>query len=218
MKRQLAAILYVFVSGGSLAADRTQRIPTPDQHESIVLAADPKLTHPAFRQTVVLVTALGDDQHVGVIMNRPTQFSLSNIFPADESSRAVRGPVYFGGPMDTDTIVVITNGGQSPGGLSVPLGESLYLAFEEKVIDQVIRSKPNDARYFVGLVQWQPGELREELRQGYWHIARTSAQRVMQTEPTQLWKELTNHAGELRAATPIRFNDHAAGPSSRRVH
>ena len=216
MKRQLAAILTVFVSGGSLAADRTQPIPAPDQ--SLVLAADPKLTHPAYRQTIVLVTALGDDHHVGVIMNRPTQFSLSNIFPADEPSRAVRGPVYFGGPMGLDTMLVITNGGESPGGESVPLGESLYLAFEKTVIDHVIRSKPNGARYFVGLVQWQPGELREELRQGYWQIVRTSAQCVMQTEPTQLWKELTNNAGALRAATPIRFADHAAGPSTRRVH
>ena len=95
---------------------------------------------------------------------------------------------------------------------------SYYLAFEQTVIDHVIRSKPNGARYFVGLVQWQPGELREELRQGYWHIARTSAQRVLQTEPTQVWKEFTNHAGALRAATPIRFADHAAEPWARRVH
>ncbi len=199
MKHLLAATL--FLSGWSLAGDHdAERIAAPSHHTStIVLAAHPMMMHPAYRQTVVLVTSLGSDRYAGVIVNRPTTTTLSTIFPDDEPSRLAGDRVYFGGPMGMDTMLVITSGGDSPGGMSLRLGESLYLAFEQPVIDRVIKTKSNGARYFVGLVQWPPGELREELRQGFWNIIKTSPQRVLQTEPGRLWKELTKEAGVLVA-------------------
>jgi putative transcriptional regulator len=177
MKRPLAAVLAVLTIGGALAADRTDAIAAPDQHLSIVLAAAPKLTHPAYRQSVVLVAALGDGQFGGVIVNRPTRATLATLFPNHKPSRAVGSPVYFGGPMGPDTMFVITNGGRSPGGKSLPLGESLYLAFEESVIDRLMVANAKGARYFLGSIQWQAGELREELLHGYWYVIRTSCRR-----------------------------------------
>ncbi len=164
-----------------------------------MLAAHAKAAHPAYRQTVVLVTSIDVDQHVGVIVNRPTTASLSSILPDDQSSRAVKDPVYFGAPMGMDTMLVITMGVESPGGKSVPLGTSLHLAFEQDVINRIIQTTPNEARYFVGMVQWRPGELVEELRQGYWHVIHTAPERVLQKGSERMWKELTGEAGRLVA-------------------
>ncbi len=206
MNHLLAALLSVTALGLSspiAAADRTaptDPVAAPSSpHDTIVLAAHAKTVHPAYRQTVVLVTSIDVDQHVGVIVNRPTTASLSSIFPDDPPSRAVKAPVYFGGPMGMDMMLVLTMGAESPGGKSVPLGPSLHLAFEQNVINRIIQTTPNAARYFVGMVQWRPGELVEEVRQGYWHVIHTEPERVLQKGSEQMWKELTGEAGRLVA-------------------
>jgi len=189
MTRWIALLLSFVVAGTASAYIRdTQQL--DDGARPLVLAARAKLAHPAYRQTVVFVAPVGNDRHIGVIVNRQTRAKLTDLFPDDEPSRSVRDFVWYGGPMMTNMLVAITNGERSPGGKSLAIGDSLHLAFEGGVIDDVIRTRPDEARYFVGIVQWRPGELRHELREGFWQIADMKPERVLQVATDRVWKEL----------------------------
>ena len=145
-----------------------------DQAQPMVLVADPAVRDAAFKQTVLLVAPLPDGGHIGVIANRPTDVRLATLFPDHAPSKNVKDPVYFGGPMG-GVLVALLNGDASPGGKSLQMGEHVYLAVEEKVIDRIIEQTPNQARYLVGVVEWEPGELNEQLREGVWQVADAKA-------------------------------------------
>lgn len=53
----------------------------------------------------------------------------------------------------------------SPGGKSFELLPGLYVAHEATLIEDLIESEPASARLVAGLVVWQPGELRAEMKQ-----------------------------------------------------
>lgn len=38
------------------------------------------------------------------------------------------------------------------------------------LVDEIIEHRPNDARYYIGNVQWKAGELRGELRRRVWNV------------------------------------------------
>ena len=46
------------------------------------------------------------------------------------------------------------------------------------------------ARFFAGLVAWQPGELRDELKRGLWHVLEPEADLVLRKSTESLWEEL----------------------------
>jgi putative AlgH/UPF0301 family transcriptional regulator len=84
----------------------------------------------------------------------------------------------------------------------VLLMKNLYLAFRADTIDQVIESTPNEARYFVGYVVWQPGELRSELDRGLWSVQSADVDTIFRKDTEGLWEELLQSAKRIRAAAP----------------
>jgi putative AlgH/UPF0301 family transcriptional regulator len=76
----------------------------------------------------------------------------------------------------------------------IPLKSGLVLAMDGATVDRLIETMPNDARYFVGLVVWQPGELDDEIRAGAWEVRPADAGTVFHANPVGLWKELRTGA------------------------
>src|SRR5918992_500893 len=96
--------------------------------------------------------------YAGFIMNRPTPVSLAKLFPEHVPSQKIVEPVYLGGPVDSQAIFALVERDDSPGGNSVELLPGLYLAFEGPIVDSIIESGADHARFFAGLVLWRPGE------------------------------------------------------------
>ena len=64
----------------------------------------------------------------------------------------------------------------------------LFAVFDSVTVDRVIETAPNDARYFLGLVVWMPGELESEIRAGAWDVRPADAETVFQSNATRLWQ------------------------------
>src|SRR5512139_1621551 len=118
--------------------------------EAMLLIAHPAFRDLDYRQAVLLAAPGPNGGHVGVILNRPTKRTLSSLFPEHEPSKKVMDPVYYGGPFSRGALVAIVKADATPGAGTVQLMKNLYLAFRVNTIDQVIESRPNDARYYVG--------------------------------------------------------------------
>ena len=177
-----------------------------DDTGAIMLVASPALTDPDYRHTVLIVVPVEGSRHVGIIINRPTQRSLASLFPEHEPSKQVRDPVFLGGPMLRRAIFAIVRTDHDPGGGSIQVMKHLFLATQGTVVDEIIEKTPNEARYFVGYVAWRPGELRQEVDRGLWHVMDADEDTVFRKDTDSLWEEL------LRRARAVTASLHQAAP------
>jgi putative transcriptional regulator len=202
----LLVALACAVAGPAIAEPRQE---LPEGNMPVLLVASPSLISPAYRRSVLLAVPTDGDKHIGFILNRPTTQSLSSLFPEHEPSKKVVDPVFFGGPMSLGAVFALVRADHNPGGGSIPMLDNLYFAMRVDVVDRIIESTPNDARYYVGMVQWRPGELRQELERGLWYVLDADVDTVFRKHPERLWEELTQRANTITAeaipATAIRL-------------
>jgi putative transcriptional regulator len=183
-----AAVFVLFAAGSVLAQD-----------DAMILVAHPQFRDLEYRQTVLVAAPGPNGGHVGVILNRPTRRSLGSLFPEHEPSKQVVEPVYYGGPFSRQALVALVKADSSPGTGAVLLMKNLYLAFRANVIDQVIETTPNEARYFVGYVGWRPGELNSEIERGLWSVQDADLETIFRKETDGLWEELQQASRRIRA-------------------
>jgi putative transcriptional regulator len=164
-----------------------------DLSKPLILVAKPELRDEVYGSTIVVVKPLGGDEHVGFIVNRSTGIELGKLFPDDGPSRKVADPVYLGGPYATQAIFALVQRDDSPGGKSVEVMPGLFAAFDGAVVDSIIRSEPEHAKFVAGLVAWQPGELESEVEKGAWYVLEPDASLAMR-KPEGLWEELVRRS------------------------
>lgn len=174
--------------------------PAQTEGKTLLLIAVPGLMDPEYRQTVLLVTATEDGGHVGIILNRPTRRSLASLFPEHTPSQKVVEPVFFGGPFGITALVAAVHTDHSPGPGSITLLPGVYLAIGVDTIDRIIEERPNDARYYIGHVGWRPGELREEIERGLWHVVHADPDVVFRKDMDRLWEEMLRVARQVNAS------------------
>jgi putative transcriptional regulator len=182
------AVFALLTAGSALAED-----------DAMILVAHPAFRDQDYRQTVLIAAPGPNGGHVGVILNRPTRRSLGSLFPEHEPSKQVVEPVYYGGPFSRQALVALVKTESSPGAGAVLLMKNLYLAFRANVIDQVIETTPNEARYFVGYVGWKPGELNSEIERGLWSVQDADLDTIFRKETDGLWEELQQASRRIRA-------------------
>ena len=174
-----------------------------DDQEAVLLVANPQFRDPTYRHTVLLAAALENGGHIGVIVNRPTNQSLSSLFPEHGPSKKVVEPVFFGGPFSRTALVAVVKRDESPGRGSVVLMKHLFLAINVNTIDQIIESTPNEARYYVGYVVWRPGELRSEIDRGLWVVQNADPNVVLRKNTEGMWEELLRLSRRITASATI---------------
>lgn len=157
--------------------------------QPLILVARPGAAAEAVGPLVLVVAPLGDGQHMGFVVNRPTGVTLGKVFPDHGPSQKVVDPVYVGGPLNTELIFALVQRRDSPGGHSLELMPGLYAAYETAVVDSVIESDAQHARFVAGLVVWKPGELQNEVDLGAWLVLEADAAIVMR-KTDNLWDEL----------------------------
>src|SRR4051812_42808520 len=170
--RMLALLTCILLSPAPSALAQQQ--PRNDEQDAVILVASPGLRDADYRQTVVVAVPIENDQHLGVIINRPTRRTLASLFPEHQPSKKVAEPVFFGGPMSRGAVVALVHSGKEPGRGAINMTKDMYLAMTVNVVDRVIEETPNDARYYVGYIVWRPGELRSEIDRKVWTVTNAS--------------------------------------------
>ena len=158
----------------------------------VMLVATPQLHHAVYGGSVILVFPVGEDRHIGFILNRPTERKLGELFPGHAPSQKIAGPVFFGGPAVSKMLFAIVNRNENPGGVSLELERGLFAIFDGATVDRVIESEPEHARFYTGLVTWQPGELAQEINRGLWYVGKPDAGVVLRKSTSGLWEELVS--------------------------
>src|SRR5258706_8338897 len=165
----------------------------------MILVAKRQLPAQLYGPTFLIVKALGEDRHVGFIINKPTQMTLGKLFPTHGPSQKIADPVYLGGPFNSQVIFALVQRPDSPGGRSVRIAPDLYLAVDSQVVDRIIETEPQHARFFAGMVLGKPGELGDEMKRGLWHTLDARGELALK-KAAGLWEELVGRS-ERKANT-----------------
>ena len=154
-----------------------------DVARPVFLVASQKLADTPFRDTVLLAVPFQNGEHVGFILNRPTDTKLAALFPNHAPSRAVKAPVYVGGPVMPQVLFAVVREADQPPQGAVPLMPGLVVVNGEAAVDSVIEKSPNRARYFAGIMGWRPGELQAQVDEELWSVRDADANAVFRDEP-----------------------------------
>lgn len=144
-----------------------------------LLIAQPGLSDPFFRQTVIFLIDHGGDGSVGFIINRQLQLGVGSViegFPADFDVS-----VALGGPVSPDTLTFLHTLGEAIPDAS-PLGNGLYLNGDIGAMRGLaIAGKLNrqNFRVFAGYAGWGAHQLGRELEEDSWVVASPDAAHLM---------------------------------------
>jgi len=182
--RFLAAFILLFA--GSMGATRAA-----DLSQAVMLVASDSLAGSSFEQTVIVATPLPQGGHAGFIVNRPTGVKLETLFPEQASTHKVVDSVYAGGPAMPRAVFALTRKAPDKSAEVLPLMPGLVAVIDAETVDRIIETRPNDARYFVGLMVWGPDELEAQVDAGAWEVRPADVDSVLPANATGLWKSLS---------------------------
>lgn len=132
----------------------------------------PAMTDPSFARTLTYVCEHNADGALGIIINRPIDMNLANLFqrvdiPLDQEALNDL-PVYFGGPVQTDRGFVLHRpAGQWHSTLGVT--SEIGLTSSRDILQAMsANGEPNEVLVTLGYAGWSAGQLEYELGQNAW--------------------------------------------------
>ncbi len=136
------------------------------------LVAMPSLNDPNFHQSVVYICEHNAQSALGIIINKPTNIVLNDIFKqlsieADDQHFGQQ-PVYHGGPVQTERGFVIH---EPPGNWesTLLLGDQLGVTSSRDVLACMARGQgPHKIFVALGYAGWGAGQLETELANNSW--------------------------------------------------
>ncbi len=126
-----------------------------------LLVAEPFLIDPNFKRGVILLCDHQEDGSFGFILNKPIDMGINDLI---SSFPEFKSEVYYGGPVQTDTIHYLhTKGDILPNSIQVLSGVYWGGDFDQ-LKDFIIadKIKPSDIRFYVGYSGWAAGQLKTE--------------------------------------------------------
>ena len=207
MIRALCALLVLCGSSWSTLADDAKRV------TAIFLVARAELPDPRFKDSVVLVMNQMRPVPVGVIINKPTRITVSQLFPELPHLARLDDKVYFGGPVDVQALSFIFRAAKPPDDVTEVL-DGVYFSTNSELLRELLgRDKPVEGlRLFVGYASWAPGQLEGEVSNGDWNLAPANASAIFDGKPERRWLELYRPGVGQRAS---RRDAEAPGSAAR---
>ena len=136
------------------------------------LIAMPAMADQNFSHTLTYVCEHNEDGALGIVVNRPTEMTLSTLFEqievplADKVLR--RMPGHFGGPVQVDRGFVLhrpLGNWQS----TLAIDDGVGLTTSKDVLEAVARGEgPKDVLVSLGYAGWSAGQLEQEIAQNAW--------------------------------------------------
>ena len=150
-----------------------------------LLVASPTLLDLNFSRTVVLLCAHDAEGTMGLVLNRPSSFALSDVLVGVPPSASEK--VFWGGPVDQNRFIVLQRSADTTLE-TTSIAEDIQFGREEDFLHDLMEGHPRSQyRMFAGYAGWGEGQLQEELDQCGWLIAPTVASLVFDTPPDKMW-------------------------------
>ncbi|SNR27654.1 putative transcriptional regulator [Haloechinothrix alba] len=169
-----------------------------DVEQGSLLVADPGMSDPNFRRTVVYVLHHSEEGTLGVVLNRPSEVPVDEVLPS-WSGHVVEPPsVFVGGPVEQDTPLCLAalrageSAGVVPGTIGVrgPVALVVLDSDPDALVDRL-----RGLRVFAGYAGWDAGQLAGEIERGDWLTVPALPGDVLAGPDTDLWGHVLRRQG-----------------------
>jgi putative transcriptional regulator len=152
------------------------------------LVASRKIKDPRFMETVILLTQYGPRGASGLVINRPTEVELSEMFPDIEGLTRNAHSLYYGGPVAMDRVQLLIRS-DAPPEEALPVFDGVYFGLSRALLERVSNGGVG-FRAYAGYSGWAAGQLEMELKRDDWHVMRADVGTVFEADPSTVWPEL----------------------------
>lgn len=136
------------------------------------LIAMPNMADPNFAGTLTYICDHSDQGALGVVVNRPTNLSLEQLFEQIglklDDERLINMPVYYGGPVQMERGFVL----HRPVGRwnsTLSINDRVGLTTSKDILEATSRREgPAQILVTLGYAGWGPGQLEYEIKQNAW--------------------------------------------------
>jgi putative transcriptional regulator len=165
---------------------------------AILLVAQGVVEDPNFGGSIVVVMNNLAPAPVGIIINRPTPIPVSHLFPKLKRLAQVKERVYFGGPVELDSVWFLLRADSAPTG-AVRVCDGVYVSSSRKLLLELLgRTQPMQGlRVFLGHAGWAPGQLQAEIEGGAWAPKRADAASIFNPGPQLPWPSRKGSKGGI---------------------
>jgi putative transcriptional regulator len=155
------------------------------------LVASRYLRDPNFARSVVLMIHHSDEGAMGVVINRPADKTIREVWEMidyDACDREDR--IYIGGPVPGPLVAVHT---------LEPFSErevvpGVFVATHRDALDLIVRKPDVPLRLYSGHAGWGSGQLENELEAGGWLTTEATKDDIFADHET-IWKNVTQRIG-----------------------
>jgi len=157
---------------------------------TIVITAPADLPDPNFKGSTVLVMNNIGPAPAGVILNRPTRLPVSHLFPDLKRLAQLDDKLYFGGPVDLESVSFVFRA-DAPPEHATRILDGVYVSKNRAMLLKLLdREKPTEGlRIFVGYSGWAPGQLEAEIARGAWKLSPADTSAIFGHNAEHPWPE-----------------------------
>ena len=160
-----------------------------------ILIAEPSiLGDVSFNRSVILLAEHNEEGSVGFILNKPLEYTISDLLPEIEASFKI----YNGGPVEQDNLYfihtipnLITN--------SIEISNGIYWGGDFELTKSLINERKinkEDIRVFLGYTGWEFNQLVAELHDNSWIVANNNYNKeILSKSSKKFWKEKITELG-----------------------
>ena len=159
-----------------------------------LLISEPFLLDSYFKRAVVLLSEHDDKGTLGFILNKPTDVRLND---AVEDFPDFDAPLYFGGPVETDTLFYIHTLGEKLKGAK-PIVAGIWWGGDYDQLKFLIDThqvRPDQIRFYAGYSGWEPKQLEGELKEKAWLVSNANKTFTFFDNPKVLWSQVLRSMG-----------------------
>lgn len=164
------------------------------------LIASPHLGDGNFNRSVVLMVKHDEEGAFGLILNRPTESTVADIWKLiAEQPSDCQQPVYLGGPVSGPLMAV--HGLESAA--ETEIIEGVYLSAHKDQLRTIVDAEDARFRLFTGYSGWGAGQLEGELEAGGWLVFPATAELVFH-DKDDLWERVMHGVAQQILAPTLK--------------
>jgi len=159
-----------------------------------ILIADPFLKDPNFMRSVIFLCEHQPEGSFGFVLNRAYQYNIGELITDLEGHDF---PVYYGGPVQPDTLHFLHRcPGLITGGVRVT--DDIYWGGEFAEAAGLIKQNKlsyNTIRFYIGYSGWAEGQLNSEMDEKTWLVTEGNKKLVFHRDVNLIWKDALKQKG-----------------------
>jgi putative transcriptional regulator len=173
------------------------------------LIASPHLADPNFYKSVVLMIKHDEEGALGLILNRPTENTVAEIWKiVGQDDIECPQPIFLGGPVAGPLVALH----RVKAAAEAEVLPGIFFAADKDKLQKIVSQKSKPFRFFRGYAGWAEGQLEGELTAGGWLTAKAKKGLIFD-KPDELWDQVVRTIGEGVLGKAIKLKHVPEDPS-----